>query len=168
MDPDGFLLEKGLPQAPATWLRTFCCLWLSWEGSSLFQGVPAAPPSPSSALRNLSSRVWCWVFGRTTFHTRKPTAYGGLLVTIHPVRPGSRGGCGGGPGGPTVGRNHLLPTLQHRSPLQPGDSSVCHSHGSSSQSFCVGYCAAGGEDRAVSCIFTAALDSHMHFDSSYW
>ena len=23
---------------------------------------------------------------------RKPTAYGGLLVTIHPVRPGSQGG----------------------------------------------------------------------------
>ena len=94
MDPDGFLLEKGLPQAPATWLRTFCCLWLSWEGSSLFQGVPAAPPSPSSALRNLSSRVWCWVFGRTTSHTRKPTAYGGLLVSTHPVRPGSRGVVG--------------------------------------------------------------------------
>ena len=99
---------------------------------------------------------------------RKPTAYGGLLVTIHPVRPGSRGGCGRGPGGPTVGRNHLLPTLQHRSPLQPGDSSVCYSHGSSSQSLCVGYCAAGGEDRAVSCMSMAALDSHVHFDSSYW
>ena len=44
---DGFLLEKGLPQAPATWLRTCCCPWPSWKGRSLFQGVPAGPPSPS-------------------------------------------------------------------------------------------------------------------------
>ena len=61
--PDRFLLEKGLPQAPATWLRTCRCPWPSWKGRSLFQGVPAGPPSPSSALRNLSSGGWCWVLG---------------------------------------------------------------------------------------------------------
>ena len=27
--PDGFLMEKGLPQAPATWLRTCRCPWPS-------------------------------------------------------------------------------------------------------------------------------------------
>ena len=63
MAPDGFLLENSFPQAPATWLRTCCCPWLSWKGRSLFQGVPAAPPSPSS-VRSLSSRGWCWVFGQ--------------------------------------------------------------------------------------------------------
>ena len=43
--------------------------------------------------------------GRTTSHTRKPTAYGGLLVSTHPVRPAYWVllGVGGGPGGPPVG-----------------------------------------------------------------
>ena len=49
--------------------------------------------------------------GRTTSHTRKPTAYGGMLVSTHPVRPGSQGVWRRGPGGPTVGRNRLLPSL---------------------------------------------------------
>ena len=155
--PDGFLLEKGLSQAPDTWLRTCRCPWPSWKGRSLFQGVPAAPPSPSSPLEACPAEVGAGSMGRTTSYIRKPTAYGGMLVSTHPVRPGSQGVWRRGPGGPTVGRNRLLPTLQHSPPLPPGDSSICHGQGSSRQSLCVGDCAAGGQDRAASCIFMAAL-----------
>ena len=38
--PDGFLLEKGLPQAPATWLRTCCCPWPSWKGPGATREAP--------------------------------------------------------------------------------------------------------------------------------
>ena len=104
---------------------------------------------------------------------RKPTAYSGLLVTTYLPSEVRLLGCWwwggwGDPGGATVGRNCLLPTLQYSPPFQPGDCSLCHGHNSSSQSVYVGYCAASGQDRAVSYIFKAALYSHGHFDSDYW
>lgn len=45
--PGGFLLENGLPQASATWLRTCRCPWPRLKGRSLCQGISAGPPSPS-------------------------------------------------------------------------------------------------------------------------
>ena len=159
----GSCWRKASPQAPATWLRTCCYPWLSWEGRSLFQGVPTAPPSLSSALGILSSRGWSWVFGQENLPYKEARCLW-WTASDHIRSEVWLQGVGGSPCGAAAGRNQLLPTLQHSPPLQPGDSSICQGQGSSSQSLCVGYCAEGGQDRLVSCIFMAVLYSHVCFD----
>lgn len=89
----------------------------------------------------------------------KPTAYEGLLVTTHPVRPGPRV-----VGEVLVGHlkwgNRLLPTLQHSPPIW---GLQLMSHGSSSGAFVlvtVLRCSGQGGEAAFS---TVAL-----FPSDYW
>ena len=68
----GSCLRTNAPPAPPTGPRTCGCQWPSWKGRSLFHGVPAAPPPPSSALGNVSSPGWCRAFGQDPLaHPRK-------------------------------------------------------------------------------------------------
>ena len=145
------------PPGPSHLAENLSLPVVTLEGKESLPGRPRCSFITLFALRSLSSLGWCWVYGQEHLLYKEAHSLGWAAGEHTPSKARPRGGWRRGPGGRTVGRNRLLPILQHSPPLPPGNPSVCHGHGSSRQSLCVGHCAAGGQDRVASCIFTATL-----------